>query len=94
MDQGVNPIMPFWWEFVVTAMGAVILALTVAAVISLARQKHLAPGIKLLCLLGVLGFPALGPALWFVHLYRVRRSRPAHPTEAVRMAASRGANRR
>ena len=94
MDQGPNPIMPMWWDLTVTAMGAVVLVLTVAAVISLARQKNLAPGLKFLCLLGVLGFPVLGPTLWFVHLYRAHRSRPAHPAEAARMAASRGANRR
>ena len=94
MEQGANPITPFWWEFMVTAVGALILALAVAAVISLARQKNLPPGIKFLCLLGVLGFPVLGPAVWFFHRYRVRRSRPAHPAESTGMAASRAANRR
>ena len=89
MDQGTNPAVPAAWEFMVTAMAAVILALTVAAVISLARDRTLTPGTKFLCLLGILGFPVLGPGVWFFHLYRVRRSRRVNRTEPASPAANR-----
>lgn len=56
------------------AIGAAILVLAVAAMISLARDKALAPSVKILCLLGILAFPVLGPTVWFVHLRRSRRS--------------------
>jgi len=81
MDQGINPAIPAAWEFLVTAMGVAILVLAVAAVISLARDRTLAPGTKFLCLLGILGFPVLGPAVWFFHVHRSRRSRPGNRVE-------------
>lgn len=83
MGPASNPTVPAAWEFMVTAMGALILLLTAAAVISLAREKTLAPGMKFLCLLGVLGFPVLGPAIWFFHLHRSRRSHPGNPSEDI-----------
>lgn len=86
MDTGTNPAVPAAWEFMVMAMGALILVLTAAAVISLAREKALAPGMKFLCLLGVLGFPVLGPAVWFFHLYRSRHS-PARAAESAGQAS-------
>ena len=42
MEQDSNPVIPATWEFLTMAIGAAILALTVAAVISLARDKTLA----------------------------------------------------
>lgn len=81
MDQGTNPAVPASWEFLVAAMGAAILVLAAAAVISLARDRALAPGIKFLCLLGILGFPVLGPAVWFFHVCRLRRSLPGNRVE-------------
>ncbi|MER1997354.1 MAG: PLDc N-terminal domain-containing protein [Arthrobacter sp.] len=61
----------------VTALGVLILILALAAAVSLARDKDLAPGVKLLCLLGILAFPVLGPAVWFFHQFRLRRSSAA-----------------
>lgn len=75
MEQGNNPVLPAAWEFLPLAIGAAFLALAVGAVISLARDKTLTPAVKLLCLLGILAFPILGPAAWFFHLHRSRRGR-------------------
>ncbi|MBF4993957.1 PLDc N-terminal domain-containing protein [Arthrobacter gandavensis] len=78
----------------VPAVGVLMLALAVTAVVSLARQKDLSGGLKLLCLLGILGFPVLGPAVWFFHLFRVRRRRPLDPHESPAIATGHAANRR
>lgn len=86
MEQDSNPVIPATWEFLTMAIGAAILALAVAAVISLARDKTLAPGVKLLCLLGILAFPVLGPAAWFFHRYRSRRARTQPATERINRA--------
>jgi len=74
MEKGSNPVVPVAWEFLIMAIGAAILVLAAAAVISLARDKTLAPAVKILCLLGILAFPVLGPVVWFVRLHRSRRS--------------------
>lgn len=63
------------WEFLTLAIGAAILVLAVAAIISLARTNTLPPALRFLCLLGILAFPVLGPVAWFVYLYRSRRER-------------------
>lgn len=72
----------------VTGLGVLILVLAVAAVVSLARDRSLAPGVRLLCLLGILAFPFLGPAVWFFHVFRLRRSQAdrarTRPAEVLR----------
>lgn len=83
-----------YWEFMVPAAGIIMLLLAVTAVISLSRQKNLAPGMRFLCLLGILGFPVLGPAVWFFHRFRGRRARPLDASGSAGIASSRTANRR
>ena len=75
MAEGANPILPTGWEFSILAIGLCHVALVILALISLTRNKTLAPATKFLCLLAVLAFPLLGPAAWFLYLYRARSGR-------------------
>ena len=77
MAEGTNPLLPTGWEFSILAFGLCHVALVIFAIISLTRNKTLAPATKFLCLLAILAFPLLGPAAWFLHLYRSRSYRRA-----------------
>ena len=89
MSEGVNPVIPGGWEILVQAVGLCHLVLVIAAVLFLARDRTLAPGVKFLCLLGILAFPLLGPAAWFLHLFRSRRIRRAAQAAQPAPAATR-----
>ncbi|MBD7995086.1 PLDc N-terminal domain-containing protein [Arthrobacter sp. Sa2CUA1] len=72
--EGTNPVLPTGHEALMIFLGVAYALLAVAAVVSLSRQKHLEPAVKLLCLLGILGFPLAGSLTWFLYLWRQRRA--------------------
>lgn len=59
-----NPLIPTQWELSVTAIGLLIIALAVAAVVSLARDRHYTPGQRLLWLVVILLAPIVGSVVW------------------------------
>ncbi|MFI7483575.1 PLD nuclease N-terminal domain-containing protein [Kocuria sp. M1R5S2] len=67
------------WETGATAAGAVVVALMVAASVSLLRTPDQDPVLRLFWLLVILAFPVAGAGLWFVLGRRTPRPRDAHP---------------
>lgn len=64
--ESVNPLIPTGWEVMVIIAGAIVAALFVGALISIARDRNQTPAGKLLWLLIVLALPVLGPIVWFL----------------------------
>ena len=82
MAEGTNPVVPAGWELAIQSIGVLYVGFVIVAVFSLARNKTLTPAVKFLCLLGILAFPFLGPAAWFLHLFRSRSGRKATESPA------------
>lgn len=75
--ESANPIIPTAWEVMVIVAGAIVAALFVGALISIARSRHHTPAGRALWLLVVVTLPALGPMLWFL---MGRTSSPTGPS--------------
>ena len=75
--ESANPIIPTAWEVMVIVAGAIVAALFICALISIARSKNYTPAGRALWLLVVFALPALGPMLWFL---MGRASSPTGPS--------------
>ena len=64
--ESVNPLIPTGWEVMVIIAGAIVAALFVGALISIARDRNQTAASKLLWLLIVLALPVLGPIVWLL----------------------------
>jgi hypothetical protein len=79
LTAGANPLVPGAWENVAAAVGAAVVALLVAATVSLLRTGGQDPVLRLLWLLVILAFPVVGSALWFALGRRDPRLRNSPP---------------
>lgn len=67
MSASVNPLLPTAYDLIWSGIVAVLLAVTVAAIVSIVRHaKQLSGASYVLWVLVVLLAPVLGVALWFV----------------------------
>jgi uncharacterized membrane protein YeiH len=60
MDLMVHQIGLLFW----TLLSVAVLAMIVVALLRLARDKRLEPGIRLLCALGIIAFPIIGSLVY------------------------------
>lgn len=67
------------WETGVTAAGAVVVALMLAASLSLLRTPDQDPVLRLFWLLVILAFPIAGAGLWFALGRRAPRAQDGRP---------------
>lgn len=64
LPEAANPLAPTHWESTMLLITGALIALVVAAVISLSRDRHHTPTQRLLWLFVILVVPLLGPVLW------------------------------
>lgn len=64
--EATNPLIPHTWEWLAMVPLALVIALPIAAVISLAWDRHYTTTQRLLWLILIVIAPFIGPLLWFI----------------------------